>query len=85
MNALLSDLLCSILASLPLNLRSATMGRVVGATRCEALLAVIAKHALKTPAILTALAQLQRRVAKHDMELASHVGRVLRRLHGISD
>lgn len=77
----LPTVLCDVLTSLPLSSPSSVTNRVVGATRCEELLQVIAMHNLRTPTIVAALAAVQRRVARIDTELASRVGRVLKKLH----
>jgi hypothetical protein len=77
----LPKVLSDLLTSLPLSAPATIAHRVVGRTRCEELLAVIAKHHLKTPTIVAALVAVQHRVARRDAELASRVGSVLKILH----
>ncbi len=79
----LPDVLMELLRDLSIVPHARMVGRIAGAVRCEELLAVIVAHPVDTPALRAMLAQLQRRVARPDPELAGRIGEVLRVLHGL--
>lgn len=59
-------------------------GGVAGAARYKALLTVIGRHRIATPAVLEALVTLRRAVARPDPELAGQLGSVLRELRQVT-
>jgi hypothetical protein len=79
----LPKVLVDILNDLPIGPHAVMPDRIAGRARWNELLAVIASHPVNTPEIRASLPRLQRAVARLDADLASHIGEVLRVLHGL--
>ncbi len=82
-DANLAAVVLEILESLPMTPSTDLPGRIACWGRFEALLILIAELKLGTPAMLAALPALQRRLVRHDAEVAKSIAIVLRELQGL--
>ena len=80
----LAAVVLEILESLPLTPLTGVGGRIVSCQRFEALLILVTELSLATPELLVALPRLQRKIARHDTDVAKDIGIAFRELHGLA-